>query len=94
MSVSRKHATFYTSQSSLQVEDLNSTYGTAINGYKILPKIRVDVNIGDCIKFGQNDTWTIAKTAACDKSVTGKVNATVIDDTVAYANLINMNYFV
>ncbi|MCK6578416.1 MAG: FHA domain-containing protein [Anaerolineae bacterium] len=50
--VSRRHAVFTLHEGELYVEDLNSTNGTRINGFRIAPLRNYRLRNGDEIEFG------------------------------------------
>jgi hypothetical protein len=51
--VSRMHAAFCLSEGALYIEDLNSTNGTRINGFRIEPKRLYLLRNGDEVEFGR-----------------------------------------
>jgi pSer/pThr/pTyr-binding forkhead associated (FHA) protein len=51
--VSRQHAAFVYRDEELSVEDLNSTNGTRINGFQIMPGRIYRLRNGDELEFGR-----------------------------------------
>lgn len=50
--LSRQHAALHAANSFLYIEDLNSTNGTRINGFKLPPLRRYRLRSGDEVEFG------------------------------------------
>ncbi|MDP3516846.1 MAG: trypsin-like peptidase domain-containing protein [Pseudohongiella sp.] len=55
--VSRRHLRFSLNNSSIEVEDLNSSGGTYLNGKQLLPFRKAAVKVGDRLKLGNVELW-------------------------------------
>ncbi len=53
--VSRKHAEIINDGGAYYLVDLNSTNGTALNGKKIPPEVRVEITVGDRLVFANEE---------------------------------------
>jgi hypothetical protein len=51
--VSRRHARIHLSDSGMQIEDLGSTNGTFVNGYRLSPSKLYPLNYGDVLHLGK-----------------------------------------
>lgn len=59
-SLSRRHARFSWKANKIQLEDLNSTNGTVVNGRQLDPYSPIALNVGDSIKVG-NISFQVSK---------------------------------
>lgn len=74
--VSRRHALIRLNGTSLEIQDMNSTNGTSINGIRFYPKAAHQLRHGDVLMLGQVQLRVsfIAKTAQANKGLTDELS--------------------
>ena len=55
-SISRKHAEIHVGQHVVRIKDLNSTFGSYVDGRKLSPNELFEIHEGSIIKFGNEST--------------------------------------